>query len=306
MKPKFLAPPDELNGVLDSNAFSTKRKKKVKLKLMRREHTASPHILNLKDRPIVQPPKENILSANIKRNEEKRPLSFTIHLDAEKAITKLHSLYRNWKTTLAFLGLGLLCVFGLRVINWIAEVKREDFAVVAQGKEGVSLLEQGSQLLLTNPKLAAAKFQSSLRQFLWAKEDLGRFKSFHLKLLGKNKIDAGLSLARSLKEITVALAMLSKDGSVSLMERIASSRPHLVAALHYIDESVRLLGRQEEITVLRNLISEQMLLIDDVAVLLGRDQWKRYLVLFQNDTELRATGGFIGRFCVGVIFLGKN
>ena len=313
MKPKFLAPPDELGAVLDSSAATPKRKKKIKLKLMRREHTASPHILNLKNQPAstrlggpsVQPPKENILSTNIKRNEEKQPLSLTIHLDAEKAITKLHSLYRNWKATLAFLGIGLLCVFGLRVINWIAEVAREDYAVVAQSREGVNLLHQGTQLLLTNPTLASAKFQSSLRQFLWAREDLGRFRSFHLKIFGKNKIDAGLSLARSLKEITLALQILGKSSTANLIERIASTRPHLTAALHYIDESVRLLGRQEEITVLRNLISEQMLLIDDVAVLLGRDQWKRYLVLFQNDTELRATGGFIGSFAVVDIDRGK-
>ncbi len=305
MKPKFLDPPDELGGVLDTSAATPRRKKKVKLKLMRREHTASPHILNLKNQPVASSPKENILSAKVTRNEEKQPLSFTIHLDAEKAITRLHFWYRNWKTTLAFLGLGLLCVFSLRVINWLADVRREDYAVVAKGKEGVSLLQQGSQLLLTNPTLAAAKFQSSLRQFLWAKEDLGRFKSFHLKLLGKNKIDAGLSLARSLKEITVALQMLSKDSAASLIERITASRPHLVAALHYIDESTRLLGKQEEIVVLRNLISEQLLLIDDAAALLGRDQWKRYLVLFQNDTELRATGGFIGSFAVVDIDRGK-
>lgn len=295
MKPKFLAPPDELGGVLDSGAATPKRKKKLKLKLVRREHNASPHLLNLKERSVSAPSRENI---EFTGREEKPPLSFTIHLDAEKVITRFASWYRHWKTTLAFLSIGLLCIFGLRAINWLAEIKREDYAVVAQGKEGVNLLKQGSQILLTNPKLAAAKFQSSLRQFLWAKEDLGRFKSFHLKLLGQNKIDAGLSLARALKEITVALQTLGQNNATALIERITSARPHLVAALHYTDESARLLGKQEEITILQNLISEQLMLLDDVAVLLGRDQWKRYLVLFQNDTELRATGGFIGSFAV--------
>lgn len=332
MKPKFLAPPDELDAVLDVGVVTPRRKKKVKLKLLRREHLASPHILNLKNQPNPLP-KEKILAEPDESQTKKQPFSITsqpvsshfqsehsspnkfkglaeatangINLDAEKVIRRLHFWYGRWKTTLAFLGLGLLFIFGLRAVNWLAEIKREDYLVAAQGREGINLLKQGAQILLTDPNKAAAKFQSSLRQFLWAKEDLKRFRSWHLNLLGKNKIDAALALARSLKEITVAMKILGVASPDGLIAKIIEARPHLVAARHYVDEATRLLGPSAEIVAWRNLVSEQLLLIDDAAVLLGRDQWKRYLLLFQNDTEMRATGGFIGSFAVVDIDRGK-
>lgn len=304
MKPKFLSPPDELGGVLDTSAATPRRKKKLKLRLMRREHTASPHVLNLKETQSTQEKFVTVIKTNTLKHE-KPPISLTIHLDAERTITALRAWYSNWKTTLAFLVIGFLCIFGLRAINWLADVRREDLSVVAQSKEGVNLLQQGAQMLLTNPSMAAVKFQSSLHQFLWAKDDLKRFKNFHLTLFGKDKIDAALSLSRALKEVTVALGLLGKAAEQGVLESLALTRPHLAAALHYTNEALRFESGRAEIKELRNLISEQLLLVDDLAILLGRDQWKRYLVLFQNDTELRATGGFIGSFAVLDIDRGK-
>ena len=44
---------------------------------------------------------------------------------------------------------------------------------------------------------------------------------------------------------------------------------------------------------------------DVLLEVLGHDQEKRYLVLFQNDNEIRATGGFIGSFALLDIYQGK-
>jgi hypothetical protein len=45
-----------------------------------------------------------------------------------------------------------------------------------------------------------------------------------------------------------------------------------------------------------NLISGCRVLADNLTSLLGQDQGKTYLVLFENNMELRPTGGFIGSF----------
>jgi hypothetical protein len=45
-----------------------------------------------------------------------------------------------------------------------------------------------------------------------------------------------------------------------------------------------------------NLISGCRVLADNLTSLLGQDQSKTYLVLFENNMELRPTGGFIGSF----------
>ena len=45
-----------------------------------------------------------------------------------------------------------------------------------------------------------------------------------------------------------------------------------------------------------NLISESRILTGNLPQLLGQDQSKTYLVLFENNMELRPTGGFIGSF----------
>ncbi len=298
---KFLAPPEELAAVIDHGSAILKRKKKIKVKLMRQEHEASPHFLNLKDTPPPAPPKE--ILPEPRRDRSERP-PFAIYVDAEKTIRRIHEWYFHWKSTLAFLGIGLLCVITLRAINWLAEVKRQDYQVLAQSLQGVDLMRQGTESLFSNPNDAAVKFQSSLRQLLWAKEDLTRFKSFHLSLLGEKKIDAALSLARAFREITVGLHAFLLDAP-NVLARVDSVAPHLAAAEAYAKEADRLVPGRAEISELKQLIVEQRALLDDAAVLLGKNQWQRYLVLFQNNTELRATGGFIGSFAIVDVDRGK-
>lgn len=43
-------------------------------------------------------------------------------------------------------------------------------------------------------------------------------------------------------------------------------------------------------------MSEIETLIDALATVIGQDDFRRYLIVFQNEGELRATGGFIGSF----------
>ncbi|MEK7188636.1 MAG: DUF4012 domain-containing protein, partial [Patescibacteria group bacterium] len=55
----------------------------------------------------------------------------------------------------------------------------------------------------------------------------------------------------------------------------------------------------------RTYINESANLIARLPILLGQDKPKTYLVLFQNNTELRPTGGFIGSFALITFSKGK-
>lgn len=60
------------------------------------------------------------------------------------------------------------------------------------------------------------------------------------------------------------------------------------------DLADQVLGIQEKLPKLKQTISGLINYSDSVLTLLGHYEPKRYLVLFQNSRELRATGGFIG------------
>ncbi|MCK4553548.1 DUF4012 domain-containing protein [Candidatus Parcubacteria bacterium] len=55
---------------------------------------------------------------------------------------------------------------------------------------------------------------------------------------------------------------------------------------------------QEKGEVLENGLSEFVDLISKIQAFLGINQDKRYLLVFQNNTELRASGGFIGSYAL--------
>lgn len=62
------------------------------------------------------------------------------------------------------------------------------------------------------------------------------------------------------------------------------------------DLADQVLGIQEKLPELKKTISGFINYSDQVLTLLGHHEPKRYLVLFQNSRELRATGGFIGSY----------
>ncbi|MFW0837732.1 MAG: DUF4012 domain-containing protein [Candidatus Komeilibacteria bacterium] len=59
-----------------------------------------------------------------------------------------------------------------------------------------------------------------------------------------------------------------------------------------------LLYWQKNYHLIENLLNESQLTLDWLKVTLGANQPQRYLIMFQNSNELRATGGFMGSFAL--------
>lgn len=103
------------------------------------------------------------------------------------------------------------------------------------------------------------------------------------------------------------------DSPVYLTDAILSSLVRLETAVDYMTQanfqlaSVRpqdipqryreeVLGIQQQGNAIAALLDQAEPIIDIVLSFLGHDKPKTYLVLFQNASELRATGGFIGTY----------
>jgi hypothetical protein len=107
----------------------------------------------------------------------------------------------------------------------------------------------------------------------------------------------GLTEYRS-RDIVAKLGMLSAY--------VENALPHAQlaeASLAKVDPSVVPESYKDDIVLLQaqvpevvSSMNEFLRLVDTLAYLLGGDGTMRYLALFQNNTELRATGGFVGSF----------
>lgn len=297
-KSKFLSPPEGLEQVLVQD-FVLSRKKKRTLKLVRQAHTPSKHLLNLQKNTHAitvasRPEVKNFILREAKRPDQ--PRSWTLNLDAEKTYNILRSFFSKWKSAMVFFVIGLMFIFSVQAVNWVLRVKRADYQVLARSTEGLVLLKTGAKLLFTNPAAAELKFQSSSHNFLLAKDDVLKLNSYHLRLLGGKKIDAALAVAKALKNISEAVRALSQTDAI--LPSVEQAQKSFVLARDNANTALQLEPSRPEIKELHSLIGEHLTLLEDLAVLLGRDNWKRYLVLFQNNTEIRATGGFIGSFAV--------
>jgi hypothetical protein len=103
-----------------------------------------------------------------------------------------------------------------------------------------------------------------------------------------------LSMSRpQLQNALTSLELASKDLAEVDLEKLEA------------DQRSAIEGAVVKIEQLKELIAQGYDLAEVLPDLLGHDRPKTYLVLFQNNTELRPTGGFIGSFALLTIYQGK-
>ncbi|HLD20435.1 MAG TPA: DUF4012 domain-containing protein [Patescibacteria group bacterium] len=162
-----------------------------------------------------------------------------------------------------------------------------------QGDTADMLLEIGTQLTL-----AGADIADALSQFTQG-----------------NILDAGLALTPSTLPFEgLAQASHSAPSSnlinkiQSLEESLARVRPRIALASQHASEiNASHVPRQAEpyweqfqiiLPLMQKTTSELVDILGHIKILLGADQTHRALIVFQNNTELRPTGGFLGSFAL--------
>ncbi|MBU1164728.1 DUF4012 domain-containing protein [Patescibacteria group bacterium] len=181
---------------------------------------------------------------------------------------------------------------------------------------------------------ASAEFKNASDKFSSAKAEINDLNFLTLAIINampekKQSLDIGLSLLdigdnlsnagyylldginslfndKSL-DLTQKFTLLNYDISLAMVD-IVSAQQDLtnldISGLEGVNaDSLDLASK--ELPKVEQKLEEFSLLSEVVMKFLGQDQWKRYLLVFQNNNEIRATGGFMGSYALMDIDRGR-
>ncbi|MBP9748996.1 DUF4012 domain-containing protein [Patescibacteria group bacterium] len=239
----------------------------------------------------------------------------------EQILDVLRSPSRPWRSAGAFaLLLAMVILTPLGAVSLAAKGEGVKAAILSSSKEGVAaLVAAGHTAAARDVAGTASSFSTASASFGEARatldQSVGGLRSLAAALPGVGQtvqaVDRLLAAADALSlagaHLAPALAPQNQNPLIvlsALVTAVADVQPDLVAAdtsLAALDpETVPKEVREQLLTLKDGLHLARQTLdgfpekADALATILGRDSRKRYLVVFQNASELRPTGGFIG------------
>ena len=245
----------------------------------------------------------------------------------------------SWSPLRSF-ALSLLLVVGLiftmRTVFYGQQAKDQ---VLVKGVSAVKEMEEAkSSLSRKDFKGAVLSLEEAKKKFNSASNDLKQVSGglagifSHLPFLsklssGQNVLDAGKELAKAAQEITQAAEKLTgsnvgAEDSFFKKDSFEEINQHLLVAGEALKVAAKKLAKVKEsdlpakyhgafLTAKKALVSAQDLLAEYKSNyrlfrdILGFSGPRKYLFVFQNNQEMRATGGFIGSYAVVDIDQGK-
>lgn len=234
-------------------------------------------------------------------------------------------------TKIAVFALVLLVVLlPIRGLVFFEQIKNDKNNIINFGKKGFVNLQTGVISASENSyDVAQEDFDQALSNFNSAEEVLNGYNEWLLDsssfvpVIGKS-LSVSRSLLKVAANISEAAAMLNtqiqKEENPTqylyvINKQIVNTKPHLEQAakdLESIDpdllpENMRgyFLGLKQYLPALSEDLDHLNQIFSFLLDYLGDNEEKRYLVLFQNNNELRPTGGFIGSFAIFDVYQGK-
>jgi len=175
---------------------------------------------------------------------------------------------------------------------------------------------------------AAGGFQSADESFAQAQTELKSINELLLSLgslvpLGEAQLaaagpdilaagEAGAQMGKNLSQAVARLTELSKTALPLALAEFARYGTEAVNSAGDLNRSIkkinpdiipqeyrsRFLMMKEQAVLLEGTLAEFIELTKKISLVLGSEGLKRYLVVFQNNTEARATGGFLGSYAL--------
>ncbi len=237
------------------------------------------------------------------------------------------SFSRTLKPVLVFAVLALLAVMPFRAYTYYQTVRQAKGLVLGEAENAIANLSlaQGKMQEL-DLKNAQEYFVSADLAFTSAQQELKTINSpitFLAEIMpfnnsyktGKNLIDLGKNLSAAGNQVLDGVNRLSENPSEDLTEKIKFFQTKAALALPELKKAENNLNKikigslpEENRDQFIKLKEKLPLLISGLEKLgptsefaikfLGDNDLRRYLVIFQNDNELRATGGFMGSFAL--------
>jgi len=245
-----------------------------------------------------------------------------------------------WYRSLFSFGLILLfLVVPLKALSYLQlfDIVKLEERVMAHSQAAVSRISEAAGLVSELDFISANnKLSLAGEEFLQAEDDLRFINDSLLSLAAlssnpkikmaaesKHIFEAGVigtKLAQNLMTLSdelfnfnedsnllEVLAVVSKQGTIVYqdvlnLERVVAEIKTNNIPLEYRQQFIDL---ADKVTYLRQGLVDFISLLDKTNELLGQTQDKRYLLIFQNNSELRASGGFLGSYAIVDLKEGK-
>lgn len=252
----------------------------------------------------------------------RRYFNFSFNIDFS-----LHGLSSRIMLFALITALVLLPIRGLVLFGQITTDKDR---ILDFGKQGLINLQSGAISASENSyQVAQADFEEALNNFNQAQ---GVLDEYHQWMLNSSSlipvVGKPLSLSRNMLAVATNIAeaatVLNQNiqSGDSLTEHLTIINQQIEKTIPYLEEAQKDLDGisthslpqelKSNFDSLKNYlptITENLYTLNEIFTvlsdLLGHQAEKRYLVLFQNNNELRATGGFIGSFALFDVYQGK-
>jgi hypothetical protein len=231
------------------------------------------------------------------------------------------------RPALAFFVLAFVITIPVRSYFYWQSAKEVKGRVLGQAEEALSSLNL-AQGALTDFKFTDAGdyIANANNDFVSAQNQLNDINSFLTVLAdtlpvsnsyrsGKNLLELGEKLTKAGEHLLIGLEQLTKESNLSLSTRAINFKSNLKDALTQFESAQENLDKvkishlpeenrnqfillQDKLPIFIDSLKETEDVVDFAINFLGVDDLKRYLLVFQNDNELRATGGFMGSFAL--------
>ena len=227
------------------------------------------------------------------------------------------------KPMAAFLAVALLIVILLETYFYFQDAKKIKGQVLGQAEEALGSLALAQKSLADWQFSEASGYLTKANQdFVSAQKQLDEIKSFLTVLAetlplnntyrsGKNLLALGEKLTKAGEFIISGLNQLSTDSDFSLSSRIKNFKvdsqevlSQLISAQENInkinlshlpqDNREKFVSLKANLPIFISSLKKSDAIMDFAINFLGDKSLKRYLIVFQNDNELRASGGFMG------------
>ncbi len=255
-------------------------------------------------------------------------------------VDAVRSSQESGRSVLAFAALAVLCVLPLFAILWVGVLKQKGTSI----ERGLSQQGQAASQDLLSAFTAAGsldlfearkEFQEAADDFRQTGQALSRELGPFEKIIGfvprygvkvraaRALVDAGEAMALAGQEIMASLAQLiNKASLLTLTERLSGMEEHLSFVMPLWERVLRDLEQirpevlpsqyseafsraQTLFPVLASAARNAAQWVAFLQKVLGDKEQKRYVLIFQNNAEIRPTGGFMGSLALVDVYQGN-
>ncbi|MCF7795222.1 DUF4012 domain-containing protein [Patescibacteria group bacterium] len=269
-----------------------------------------------------------------KEEERKDKTKTTSQIDNDKQIHSFKAIFGFVLVLLVlilpFKVLSYYNIFNLKVLenklNLHSQSAMESLMLASDKAKNLKMNDASNYFSLAGDEFLAAQSEiESIDKFIFDLAALSKNPKYQMASQGPLFLEAGLQVSETGKELGLAIDSFLKnkdDENVNLASNIenfishskkaAISAQSLNKTIEKIDVSLLPAKYQSEFSEIKHVskilsegLNESVVLAETLKPFLGIDSDKRYLFIFQNNNEIRASGGFMGSYALVDFSKGK-